>query len=147
MKKLTILTAITLTAMFSFADPHSYSVTSNTSWSSKNYSVNDGKSSTFTISAGITLTIDQSGVSCYQCTFSGGNIAINKDFTCQSCTFTNETITSSVALNLQTSTSTFTNVNFTASGTGSINATAALTINNSVFTFNNSSYLYNKRTA
>ncbi|HEX4375364.1 MAG TPA: hypothetical protein VHZ50_18810, partial [Puia sp.] len=144
MKKLTILTAITLTSIFCFADTHSYSVASNTLWSSKNYSVNDGKASTFTISTGITLTIDQSSVSCYQCSFSGGNITINKDFTCQSCTFTNETITmSSAALNLQTSTTAFTNVNFTVSGTGSINATAALSINNSTFTFNNSSFLFN----
>src|SRR5579863_4745668 len=106
MKKLTILAAITLTAMFCFADNQSYSVTSNTSWSSKNYPVNDGKSNTFTISSGITLTIDQSGVSCYQCSFSGGSIAINKDFTCQSCSFANETITmSSATLNLQTATS------------------------------------------
>src|SRR5579862_5855696 len=131
MKKLTILTAFTLTAMFSFADNQLFTITSNTSWSAKNYPVNNGKSNTFTLSAGIKLVIDQSGISCYECSFTGGSIEINKDFTCQSCSFTNETITmSGVALNLQTATGTFTNVNLTVSGTGSINATAALTINN-----------------
>ena len=93
MKKFSILTAITLSAMFSFAGNETYPITSNTSWSTKNYSVNSGKASTFTISTGKTLTIDESGVSCYECTFNGGNIAITAGFSCQSCSFSNTTIT------------------------------------------------------
>jgi hypothetical protein len=144
MKNLTILFAIILSTTFSFADTHSYSVTTNTSWSTQDYIVNDGKASVFTISTGKTLTINQSGVSCYQCTFSGGNIAINKNFTCQSCSFSNTTITmSSATLTLQSSTNTFTTVNFTVSGTGEILANAPLTITSSTFTFNNSSNLIN----
>src|SRR5580698_3095908 len=98
MKKFTILTAIVLTAVSSsFADTHSYAITASTLWSSKNYSVNDGKASTFTISTGKTLTIDQANVSCYECTFNGGNIAITTGFSCQSCSFSNTTITLSSA--------------------------------------------------
>jgi hypothetical protein len=144
MKKLTILTAITITTMFSFADNHSYSITSSISWSSKNYSVNDGKASTFTISTGKTLTIDQSNVSCYECTFNGGSIAITTGFSCQSCSFSNTTITlNSATLTLLTSLNTFSKVTLTASGTGAIVANAPLIISNSTFTFNNTSNLFN----
>lgn len=144
MKNLTILFAITLSATFSFAGTHSYSVTTNTSWSAQNYTVNDGNASNFTISSGKKLTINSNGVSCYECSFSGGNIAITNDFTCQSCSFSNTTITmSSATLTLQSSTNTFTTVTFTVSGTGEILATAPLTITSSTFTFNNSSNLFN----
>ena len=144
MKNLTILFAIALSANFSFADTHSYPVTTNTSWSTQNYTVNDGKASNFTISTGQTLTINQSGVTCYECSFTGGNINITTNFTCQSCSFSNTTITmSSATLTLQSSTNTFTTVNFTVSGTGEILANAPLTITSSTFTFNNSSNLLN----
>jgi Secretion system C-terminal sorting domain len=144
MKRLSILTAITLSAMFSFAGNESYSITSNTSWSTKNYSVNSGKASTFTISTGKTLTIDESGVSCYECTFNGGNIAITASFSCQSCSFSNTTITlSSATLTLVTALNTFSSVTLTASGTGAIVANAPVIISNSTFTFNNSSDLFN----
>jgi hypothetical protein len=144
MKNLTILFAITLSASFAFADKHSYSVTTNTSWSTANYTVNDGKASTFTISSGKTLTINQSGISCYECSFSGGNIAITSGFSCQSCSFTNTTMTmSNATLTLVTSLNTFSSVNFTVSGTGEILANAPVIISNSTFTFNNSSYLFN----
>ncbi|HEX4374367.1 MAG TPA: T9SS type A sorting domain-containing protein [Puia sp.] len=145
MKKFTILTAITLTAMFSFAGTHTYSITSSTTWAKNDYSVNDGNSNKFTISNGITFTINAEDVSCNACSFTGGNIKITKDFSCQNCNFSNTTITmSNTVLTLTSSISTFSTVNFTVSGaTGEILANAPLTISNSVFTFNNSSFLYN----
>jgi hypothetical protein len=144
MKKLTILTIITLTAIFSFAENHSYSITSSISWSSKNYSVNDGKASTFTISTGKTLTIDESNVSCFECTFNGGAIVITTGFTCQSCSFSNTAITlNSATLSLLTSLNTFSKVTLTATGTGGILANAPVIISNSTFTFNNTSNLFN----
>jgi hypothetical protein len=144
MKKFNILIALTLTTMICLADTQNFSVTANTLWSTKNYSVNSGKASNFTITSGMTLTIDQSGVSCYECSFTGGTIAITTGFTCQSCSFSNTTMTiSSAVLSLQSSVNTFSNVSLTASGTGEILANAPMTISNSVFTFNTSSYLYN----
>src|SRR5580658_6472847 len=144
MKKSFIILTITLTAGLSCFADGTYNITSNTSWSTQNYSVNDGKPSSFIISSGKTLTINESNVSCYDCSFSGGSIVITTSFTCQSCSFTSTTISmSNATLNLQTSLSSFSSVTITVSGTGEINDTAAMSISNSTFTFNNSAELYN----
>lgn len=147
MKKSIILSALIITATIAFAqnsDSYSYDITVNTSWSAKNYPSNDGKSSTFTISSGITLSLDDNGVSCYDCSFSGGNITISKNFTCQSCSFSNTSITmSSAELTLQTSTTTFSHVTMTVNGTGELNGTAPISISNSTLTFNNTAELFN----
>ncbi len=146
MKKITILVnlmAIMLTSSFAQSSL-SYSILANTLWSTKNYPTNSGKPSSFTINTGVTLTVDQASVVCTDCTFSGGNISITQNFTCQSCSFSNTTITmNNVVLTLKSSTNTFTNVKFTVSGTGNITADAAITLTNSTFTFNNSAYLFN----
>jgi hypothetical protein len=145
MKKFFILTIALLIMSHNFAQSsYSYSISTNSLWSTKNYPVNSGKPSSFTLSTGVTLSIDQKNITCTDCSFSGGNITISQDFTCQSCSFSNETITmNNVSLTLNSSTNSFTKVNFTVSGTGNITANAALTISNSSFTFNNSAYLFN----
>ena len=99
---------------------------------------------TFNIAAGKTLTIDASYISCANCSFSGGNIAIAKDFACQTCSFTSDSITmASTALNLQSSATSFTGVTLTATGTGSITANAAVNLTSSVFRFNGTGFFLN----
>jgi Secretion system C-terminal sorting domain len=143
MKQFIILFAITFSAGISFAD-QSFKITTNTSWASQNYSVNSGKSSSFTISSGATLSINQSGVSCYACSFTGGNINISSNFTCQSCTFSSTTISmGNATLTLQSSLNTFSSVKFTLTGSAEILADAAMSISNSTFTFSNTSELFN----
>ena len=143
MKQFTILLATILTSSICLAQ-QSFKVSSNTSWSTENYSVNSGKSSSFTISSGATLSINQGGVSCYDCSFSGGNIAISSNFTCQSCTFSSTTISmNNATLTLQTSLNTFSSVTFSVKGSGEILGVAALSIINSTFTFSNTSELFN----
>ena len=146
MKKLTILSSLILTAMFSFADPHSYTVTSNTSWSSKNYSVNDGKASTVHHFKWYNPHHRSKRCELLSMLFFWWKHYDQQRFHLPELHIyqrndNNESVTVLTLTIHQLNT--FTNVNLTASGSGAINATAALTINNSVFTFNNSSYLYN----
>lgn len=119
-----------------------YTVNSNKSWNSAGYPA-PCTNCTFNIASGVTLTIDKS-FTCFSCTFVGGNIDITQDLTCQPCAFNGNTITmNSKVLNPNSSTTTFSNVNFTISGTGYINANTPVTVSNSTFTFKNTAYFFN----
>ena len=122
----------------------------NNSYAQTTYAVNNNSSfsancsnCTFNIAAGVTLTINHSGT-CNNCTFNGGNIDVQHTLTCQPCTFSNNKITmTDQAINPNSNTSSFTNVNLTANGSSSINANSPVTITNSIFTFNDNSYFNN----
>jgi len=81
---------------------------------------------TISISNGVTLTMDE-GVTCQNCTFSGGKIVI-----------------SSQTLNLQyansLATTYFTGTTLQVNGTGQVVVNAPLSLTGSTFTFNNTSY-------
>lgn len=130
----TLLILVTLTNSFAQT---TYTVSSNLSYSS------NCSNCTFNISTGVTLTINGS-VNCNNCTFSGGNISIEKDMKCQPCSFSGNTISmNNQTLKPNSGTTSFTNTTFTVGGTGAIEANTAVTITNSVFTFNNTSYFNN----
>lgn len=136
---LLMLTGLMLTTNRSQAG-NVYNVTSDKSWSSAGYS---SSNSTFNISDGVTLTINQS-FTCSNCTFNGGNIVITQDVTCQPCAFSGNTITmNSHVLKPNSGTTTFSGVDFTISGTGNISANTPVTVTNSYFTFNNTAYFFN----
>ncbi|MEP6749261.1 MAG: T9SS type A sorting domain-containing protein [Bacteroidota bacterium] len=98
---------------------------------------------TFNIASGVTLTISQAGT-CNNCTFNGGNIAVANTITCQPCSFSGNNITmTNQSINPNSNTTSFQNVVLTASGTSSITANTPVTITNSVFTFNGTSYFNN----
>jgi hypothetical protein len=81
---------------------------------------------------------------CTSCTFTGGNITIAADVTCQPCSFNNTVITmNSHMLKPNSSTTSFSGVTFSVSGTGYILANTPVTISNSTFTFTNTSYFNN----
>ncbi|HVM88051.1 MAG TPA: hypothetical protein VMT76_07665 [Puia sp.] len=120
-----------------------YTISSNTSWAGVPYP-SYCNTCTFNISSGNTLSIDLKNITCSSCTFNGGNISITKDFTCQSCSFNADSISmKNVTLNLQSSTTSFSNVVFDISGNGAINATSPVNITNSIFTFTNNAYFLN----
>lgn len=122
------------------ASANTYTITSNTSWSTV-----VGNTScwtcTFNITPGITFTLDYNGT-CGTCTFNDGDLNVTQDLTCQGCSFTTDTITANnTELNLQSITNTFTKSFVTVGGTGNILVTAGLSLTNSQFVFNSSSYL------
>jgi hypothetical protein len=130
----TLLILVTLTNSFAQT---TYTVNTNTPYSS------NCSNCTFNISTGTTLTINGS-VNCNNCTFNGGNISIEKDMKCQPCSFNGNTINmNNQTLKPNSGTTSFTNVNFTVNGTGAIEANTAVTITNSIFTFNNACYFNN----
>ncbi len=132
----TILALITLTVLSTNAQTV-YTVNSNGNFSAS------CSNCTFNIAFGVTLTINTAGT-CSNCTFNGGTIDIKKNVVCQPCTFSNNTITmNSQSLNPNSGTTSFTNVNMTVKGTGSVSANTPVTITNSVFTFNDNSYFNN----
>ena len=97
----------------------SYSINSSANWSAKLPST--------CFASGATLTVDQSAT-CQNCTFVGGNVAINnKTFTIQYAG--SETTTY------------FNGTNVTVSGTAKVIVNAPLSISNADFTFNNTSTL------
>lgn len=140
------LTAVTLLSLLLFKSSTAqttYTINPSNTWTGKVGSTSWCGTCTFNISSGQTLTLDYAAT-CGTCTFTGGNIVITQGFTCQSCSFNSTTITmASQALNLQSSTNSFTNVNFTITGTGSITSTAGISLTNSAFTFSNTSYFSN----
>jgi len=107
-----------------------YNVSSNSNWST--FTIPSScVNCTINISAGKTLTVDE-GVTCQNCTFTGGGNMIMTSF----------------AMQLQYSgspvpTTVFNNINFTINGTGSLTANAPVAMTNSTFTFNGTSSLTN----
>jgi len=118
----TLIASLMTLSLASFAGS-TYNITSNKDWSSVMPST--CASCTINVSSNVTLTIDAS-VTCQNCSFSGGNIVMN-----------------SRTLNIQYSgsltTTTFSSVNMTVSGTGQVIVNAPLSLTGSSFTFNNSS--------
>ncbi|MES1220547.1 MAG: T9SS type A sorting domain-containing protein [Bacteroidota bacterium] len=114
-----------------------YNITSNSNYSAS------CSNCTFNISSGVTLTLN-SGGTCSSCTFSGGNIVIAANVACQPCSFSNNTITmNNYELKPNSSTTSFSGVTFSISGTGDILANTPVNISNSTFTFTNTSYFNN----
>lgn len=138
MKKISaLLVVITLTFLNNSFAQTIYTVNSNS-----NYAANC-TNCTFNIAAGVTLTINQAGT-CNNCSFNGGNIAVHNTITCQPCSFNGNNITmSSQAINPNSQTTSFQNVILTATGNSSITANTHVTITNSTFTFNGSSFFNN----
>jgi hypothetical protein len=76
--------------------------------------------------------------------FIGRKVTINSPTVCQGCTFTGDTVSQTAAeLQLQSPTTTFTNVQYTASGTSDIKETNVISISGSTFNFHNKSYFFN----
>lgn len=135
---LIILTAALLQAHK--ASANTYTITTSTDWLTVVGS-NSCWTCTFNINAGATFTLDYNGT-CGTCTFNNGTLSVTQNLTCQACTFNTETITASnIELNLQSNTNNFNNSSVTIGGTGFILVTAGLSLTNSQFVFNNSSYL------
>lgn len=132
----TLIVIATITMVIGTCEAQkTYTISANISWSNAAYPAYCS-GCTFNISSGKTLTIDNKSATCANCLFNGGNIAITQNFTCQSCSFTSDSITmNNMTLNLQSSTTSFSGTNFTITGEGSVNATAPITISNSVFAF------------
>jgi len=98
---------------------------------------------TFNIASGVTLTISKEGT-CSNCSFNGGNIAVENNIKCQPCTFVGNSITmTNNAIKPNSKTTSFTNVQLTANGASSISANTPVSITNSTFTFNGTSYFNN----
>ncbi|HWK06631.1 MAG TPA: hypothetical protein VNS58_23510 [Puia sp.] len=141
----TLITTIVLSiSSITYSSAQTYTVNANTTWTALTSSASWCGSCTFTIAAGVTLTLDQNNPTCGTCTFTGGNIVAAQNFSCQSCTFSGNNITiNSTQLSLQSSTTSFTNTIVSLAGTGSISASAPVTVTNSTFTFQGSSNFLN----
>ncbi len=180
MKKICTLLIITST-LLNHSQAQNYKIKTSNSWSSVTSNSYYCSGCKFDISSGVTLTLNLDWSACANCSFTGGNIIVSKNFTCQGCTFNvdNLTINNNISfqsgttfnggnidveadatcqgctfknntisvnnhvLKLESSTTSFTNVNFTVSGTGGINSTAGVSATNSTFTFSNTSYFNN----
>ena len=141
MKKIcTLIIIILLTLSYNSQAQTTVNISSNTTWSAAPACTSN---CIFNISSGVTLTINKS-FTCATCTFNGGSIIINKDLACQPCTFSSNTITlNSAELKPNSSTTSFSNVTFTANGTADILANTPVNVTNSKFTFNGTSYFQN----
>lgn len=142
MKKIcTLLTLVFLIAVHNSQAQTTYTVSSNTSWNGT-YGATCSNC-TFNISAGKTLTIDKN-INCSGCTFNGGNIYIIMDVVCQPCTFSGNNITlSNKELKPNSGTTSFSSVTLSATGAADLLANTPITITNSTFTFNNTSFFKN----
>jgi hypothetical protein len=142
MKKIsTLLSLVLMIVAYNSQAQTTYTVSANTSWNGT-YPTSC-TSCTFNISTGVTLTIDKN-ITCNTCTFNGGKISITQDVVCQPCTFSSNTISlNNKELKPNSSTTSFSSVNFSASGSADILANTAVNITNSTFTFNNTSFFKN----
>ncbi|MBS1599196.1 MAG: T9SS type A sorting domain-containing protein [Bacteroidetes bacterium] len=142
MKNISILLSFLLVILgYNSQAQTTYTVSSNTSWNSTYGS--SCSNCIFNISSGVTLAIDRS-VTCNTCTFNGGKIDMTDNVNCQPCTFSGNTITiKDKVLKPNSGTTSFSNVNFTANGDGSILANTAVTITSSTFTFNSTTFFKN----
>lgn len=137
----TLFTVVLMILTYNSQAQTTYTVSSNKSWNGTYPTT--CSTCTFNISSGVTLTIDKNIV-CNTCTFNGGNIAITQDVVCQPCTFSNNTISlNNKELKPNSSTSSFSSVTFSATGSADILANSAVNITNSTFTFNNTSFFKN----
>jgi len=135
-KNFNLLVVLIISTLTSFAQT-TYTVNSNSSYPA------NCSDCTFNIASGITLTISKDGT-CNNCTFNGGNITVENNIKCQPCTFSGNTITiTDKAINPNSKTTSFTNVKLTAKGASSITANTPVTITNSIFTFNGTSFFNN----
>jgi hypothetical protein len=76
-------------------------------------------------------------------TFTGSRVLWAAANTCQACSFTNDTMSmGSFAMNLQNSTTNFTNTVFTVTGTGNITSTSGMAFTNSDFTLSGTGYIF-----
>ena len=123
-----------------------YTISASTTWTTlvNNPTCN---TCTFNIASAATFTVDQNVSNCHACTFNG-NVAMTASMTCQSCAFSNGTLSSQVAtLTLQSGTTSFSGVTLNFTGTplvsASILANAPVSISNSTFTFYNQSNFNN----
>jgi len=98
--------------IFHTAIAQTYSITSNTNWSATG-APSPCNNCIFNITTGVTLTLDQSWVTCYNCTFNGGVLVDNAPFTWQGATIKVDSVAfNSSGASLQTGPSggaTFTN--------------------------------------
>jgi len=142
MKKISTLIPLVLLILgYNSQAQTTYTVSSNKSWNGTYPAT--CTSCTFNISSGVTLTIDKS-ITCNTCTFNGGNIVITQDVVCQPCSFSGNTISmNNKTLKPNSSTTTFSSVNFTVSGAGILLANTPVNISSSTFIFNNTSFFNN----
>jgi len=98
-----------------------YSINSNTNWSSKLPSTCN--SCTINIAAGVTLTVNGTET-CQNCTFSGGTVAITSQ-------------TFNIQYTGGVTTTNFNGTNLVAAGTAKVVVNAPLSLSNAIFTFNN----------
>jgi len=118
-------------------------VTSNSTWTAKVGSAGWYGTYVFNISAGVTFTIN-SATTCNTCTFTGGTIVMAQDFTCQGCTFSNETISiNNKQFSNQSPGTTFSGIDFTLTGSSSIDATGPISMTNSTFNLSGTSFFKN----
>ncbi|MEP7280286.1 MAG: T9SS type A sorting domain-containing protein [Bacteroidota bacterium] len=133
----TLLTLLALTSVTTGFAQTTYTVNSNSSYSAS------CSNCVFNIADNVTLTIKNTGT-CNGCTFNGGNIEVEHTITCQPCSFNDNNITlDNQSIKPNSNTTSFKNVVLTATGNSAIIANTAVTITNSVFTFNNNSYFNN----
>ena len=143
MKKISTLVLILMMTLTLYnGQAQTYNITTNTTWNAGNPAPCTSNC-TFNISAGITLTSNKA-FTCSTCTFNGGNISIKQNLTCQPCAFSSDTITLlNAEIKPNSSTTSFTNVVLTASGTADINANTPVNITSSTFKFYNNTYFKN----
>jgi Secretion system C-terminal sorting domain len=128
----TIFTLFILTAALTWASEAkagaSYNITATSNWSTFTIPTTC-TNCTINISAGVTLTVDKS-VTCQNCTFSGGNISMGS-------------FTMSLQYTGPTTTTFFSNTNFTVTGTGTVTVNAPISLTNSTFSFYGTSSITN----
>lgn len=119
MKISTLFTTLLMISLATLTQAQTtYNITANRTWQNNNNSAYPSNcvKCTFNISSGVTLTIDRN-VTCQSCTFNGGDIKMD-----------NNTLT------LQTNTNYFNNTTFTTTNNSKIQVSAPIKITNSVFT-------------
>src|SRR5882672_5447881 len=119
MKKIcTLLLFVLMMLAYNSEAQTTYTVNSNTSWNGTYPAT--CTSCTFNISTGVTLTIDKA-ITCATCTFNGGNISITQNVVCQPCAFSSNKITlTGKELKPNSSTSTFSSVTLSATGSADL---------------------------
>ena len=135
MKNFFGLTIVTLCFLSGLRAASTYNITSNAKWNTA-FSSYCG-SCIINISSGITLTLNNAST-CDNCTITGGILMITGDFSFQSTSISNTSITTTVPITLN-NTNSFNNVTAVFRGSSSIASNGALTISNSSFTFSNTS--------
>jgi hypothetical protein len=124
-----------------------YTISSSATWAST-VSGSSCTNCVFNIAAGQTLTIS-SGSGCNNCTFNGGTVVFTTNFTIQSSTFNNDSVSivnNNLTLQSYTTTSPtnyFNNTKLTESNNSQVIVNSPITSTNSKFTLNNKSTFLN----